>query len=734
MRLLGNTGNPFNNAGPFVGKAIAKILIDPATAGSTKATTLWAATTIGVFSGDTIPTCETPSGPNVGLWRSIDSGETWQLQNVPAGQGGLFSVQDAAIDPIDGNIVYAAVRSTGVFKSVNAKAPVATYANTPAGFPIGSAVTPLRRINVGIGGPSAPGALYAAVENGTGSRVFGLFKTSNGAGNWTHVDDGFNGNATFTLADADPGAGVLTLVLVTRLTGPPFQTNGTWPGRRLLISAPAGTGAVLSRTIFTVVDDSHLFLTTNSTAGLPAGGYSVGNYPTYCDGQCFYDMTIAVDPADPAAQRIYVGGNPSAFSPNDAPNVTEPPCDIFSQPCPTHYNWRSDDGGRRWSSISQGDGVGPSLHTDDHAYAFGADGSLYDGNDGGIWRSANRGVSWTSMNTNIAITQFQGLSLHPTRSIVLGGTQDNGTNIRNPLLMEPPKWFHADFGDGGMSVIDQSSPSRMFHTYFNQAFNFMGPSRSDEGGAGGPGKLAVRRRLFRLWPRGLQRDGPDRPRVVLCAIDAAPRVRAECDLLRIQPRLPLARSQAHHRQDAVMDCGEPGADQASAGSGATEHRESQRLSELDRRAPASGERKGNSVPGASDGRIGVSSTVDGSGVAVWTAIDKPPLPNRAVSQVLPAASDRTGNTVYATFSGFNGATPTTPGHVFRSRNGLGAATWTDISGDLPDVPVNAIAIVLSTVHHLRRHRHRRLSNPRWRQALAAVDRRDAERGGVRAGD
>src|SRR5262249_3758800 len=92
--------------------------------------------------------------------------------------------------------------------------------------------------------------------------------------------------------------------------------------------------------------------------------------------------------------------------------------------------------------------------------------------------------------------------------------------------------------------------------------------------------------------------------------------------------------------------------------------------------------------GSSDGRIAAGSNVTGAGMATWTVIDKAPLPNRAVSDVLAVDSDPTGNTVFATFSGFNGATPTTPGHVFVSTNGLGAATWTDISGDLPDVPAN----------------------------------------------
>src|SRR5262249_27023271 len=59
------------------------------------------------------------------------------------------------------------------------------------------------------------------------------------------------------------------------------------------------------------------------------------------------------------------------------------------------------------------------------------------------------------------------------------------------------------------------------------------------------------------------------------------------------------------------------------------------------------------------------------------------------------------NTAIATFSGFNANTPTAPGHVFRTVNGLsGSATWTNISGDLPDLPVNAIAIDPTSSPHI----------------------------------
>ena len=58
-------------------------------------------------------------------------------------------------------------------------------------------------------------------------------------------------------------------------------------------------------------------------------------------------------------------------------------------------------------------------------------------------------------------------------------------------------------------------------------------------------------------------------------------------------------------------------------------------------------------------------------------------------------SDPTGKTAYATFSGFNANTPATPGHVFKTTDG---ATWTDISGDLPDISTTCIALKGSSIY------------------------------------
>jgi len=478
-------------------------------------------------------------------------------------------------------------------------------------------------------------------------------------------------------------------------------TDGSWTGRRLLITQAGATRAVLSRTVLQVIDGDNLLLRTTTGFGgtTPVtANYSVGNYPAYCDGQCFYDMTIAVDPVDTSAGRIYIGGNPHVFFPNHAPNLNEAACSA-TVPCSSHTNWRSDDAGLTWSSISQGDGKSDSLHTDDHAYAFGPDGSLYNGNDGGIWRSGDRGFSWTTMNTNLAITQFQGLALDPTSSAVLGGTQDNGTNLRNPKLVPPQGWFHSDFGDGGMAVIDQSTPARMFHTYFNQSFNLMGPARSDVGGVGGPGSWPFVGAYFGYGPQYYNGMDPTDPVSFYAPLTQHPgftpnviyfgsnRVYRSPDPRPFIFTDPPTTAQPKSWTAVSPVLTKPIVPQPPSTSTVSDAYVSW-IGVL----PTLVNGKELLYTGASDGRVSVSSAVDGSGVAAWKAIDKAPLPNRAVTQVLPAASDPTGNTVYATFSGFNGATATTPGHVFVSTNGLGGATWTNISGDLPDIPVNAIAL------------------------------------------
>lgn len=674
--------------GPFDQQSISKVLIDPATAGSTTGTTVWASTLIGFLASGT-EACQAATGVwNGAVWRSDDSGLTWTLQNVPTGAAlPNARIHDMVLDPTDGDILYVAVRSVptaangGVWKSVNAKGAPAVFAKIATGFPDTVAANPgIRRIRLGIGGTTAPGTLYSVLENAANSSVWGIYKTTDGGTNWSHMDNGVTGTCTVTAART-----------CTYVSGAPF--TAAMVGHRIILNN------VVSRTVTSVNVGAQTLNTRTAEAALPVlvgATFSIGTYPNFCDGQCFYDIGFGVDPTDATASRVFVGGNPQFFN-LDLAACPAPPC--------FHSHWRTTDGGNTWRGVSQGDGVTGGLHTDGQWIQMDPSTTparVYDGNDGGIWRSDDSGLSWNHMNTNISITQFQSVGLHPSNpSVVIGGTQDNGTNIQNPALQPLPNWFHTDFGDGGQSYIDQGTPQRMFHTYFNGSFNFMGPSKTTDGGVNGPGPTIlggswdfVGGYYYPGYENGIDTTDPVSFYAPIASHPATtPNVayfgsnklyRAPDPQIACCPLGPIFGCTSCTTPDSwtVKSPVLTGGGFVSA-IGVFPNLVS-----------------GNELiyTGSSDGRIFVSSNVNGSpGAATWTNISgsppAAPLPLRFVTEIEVASDDPTGNTAYATYSGFNLNTPVTPGHVFRTTNGLsGTPTWTNISGDLPDIPANAIAI------------------------------------------
>ncbi len=131
---------------------------------------------------------------------------------------------------------------------------------------------------------------------------------------------------------------------------------------------------------------------------------------------------------------------------------------------------RGDLTGGSWSWVNlTGQGSnGDSIHPDQHAIAFepGNPDTIYVANDGGCFRSNNRGVNWQHCNNGLVITEFEFLAQDPNSTQwLIGGTQDNGTQRWTGSSVHE----HIADGDGGDCGVNQSSPNIVFHTYFRMS-------------------------------------------------------------------------------------------------------------------------------------------------------------------------------------------------------------------------------------------------------------------------
>jgi autotransporter-associated beta strand protein len=169
------------------------------------------------------------------------------------------------------------------------------------------------------------------------------------------------------------------------------------------------------------------------------------NLPNYLQHQGTYDNFIVVSATNP--NLLYVGG-------------------VVDNLAPAFFNNQilvSQDGGATWTDISI-DAKGNGPHTDEHAAVIDAEGRLVVGNDGGVWRyepnPASPSFGWTDLNGNLVITQLNGIAQNPTNpNIVLGGSQDNGASITT----DGQTWKLTDGGDGGEINFDPLNPMIAYH-------------------------------------------------------------------------------------------------------------------------------------------------------------------------------------------------------------------------------------------------------------------------------
>jgi uncharacterized repeat protein (TIGR01451 family) len=572
--------------------------------------------------------------------------------------------------------------------------------------------------------PANADHLYAAVLRGRGgarrvsppdSTKFGVWESKDGGVNWAQIQKVKN-NLGATDLEMDPqnplilyssfwGDAIYKSVdggkkWTPVMTGLPIADYaGAQTRFSIAISHPSPGGAGTLYVGFDWIDGaghhpSRVFKSTDGAASwtlLPAGVPPVDPasppgqelVEDYCAEQCFYDNVIEVDPTNP--DIVYAAGQ-------------------FNYDIGSGGIFRSDDGGQTWINL------GYDQHPDFHAFAFNRSDTkqVLIGNDGGVWFSSNRGgrptaasllseVDWQSLNgtvvpatvdpdngpfagtvthrSNLSITQYTSIATVPQIPVRFwGGTQDNGTLRKSG---GSPSWFDMVGGDGGQVLVD--------HTF---------DPASDSCPAGFAPACVVYGTFFGISPYRMTDGGAFffNAFYIRSGIDLTDRSDFYTPFVLNQedPNQLFLGTYRLYRTDNARTA-KPGDVKWKAISGDL-------TSGCTGTAPngarnctisAIGVGGGEAVyTGSLDGLVYVSTDAQVNDNPVWTRVKDDALPKRPVAGF---AVDRSNYRIaYAAFNGFNGATPGHPGHVFRTLDG--GSTWTDISGNLPDAPVNWVIL------------------------------------------
>lgn len=117
------------------------------------------------------------------------------------------------------------------------------------------------------------------------------------------------------------------------------------------------------------------------------------------------------------------------------------------------------------------------VHADNHEMEWDDNGVLYIGNDGGIGKSPDKGSVFFPANRGYNVTQFYGIGYSADGDVV-GGTQDNGTNLNTHTGVTLLSFDEIRGGDGFDCDISHINENVIFASVYNGDMQ-----RSDDGGA-----------------------------------------------------------------------------------------------------------------------------------------------------------------------------------------------------------------------------------------------------------
>jgi hypothetical protein len=448
-----------------------------------------------LVGGRTTALATTPDGTwfagtaDGGVWRSTDQGQHWTpvFDSKPT-----LSIGALAVNPADGslwvgtgeaNVSQDSYAGTGVYRSANDGATFQRVGDDSSGS------NPLVSHTVFRIAFDPRGNAYAATDNG-------LFRYAARTGSWTEVlapagtTDFPPYDQQVTDVAVQPGSEGHVVIAAIGWHGPGnTQNNGFYSstdgGKTFTKVTPTGdiNASDIGRTTFAYsTDGTKLYAVVQSPSKEAAGGESVlqgifvsSGSPASLTGpwtkigdeaklaasgsalavgsgygvgvQAWYNQDLAVDPSNPS--HVYAGLEEVFESTNAGSTwVTASP----------YWNY----------GLACGNTCPNTTHPDQHAMMI-TNGKIVIGNDGGVYSrplsDTQQYGDWTDLNATLRSWQYYDAragKLSGGSTAVWGGLQDNGTSV---LSTGSSQMAEPAGGDGFYVIVDPGNANRMVGEY-----------------------------------------------------------------------------------------------------------------------------------------------------------------------------------------------------------------------------------------------------------------------------
>jgi len=381
--------------------------------------------------------------PSGGIWATTDDGSTW---NVLSDNNDVLGVSDIAVSSnyiIDSTLYIATGdknggslnglnggqindnNSVGVLKSIDGGS---TWNSTGLTF----AYNIQEKINRLLIDPTDNDILYAATS-------LGVFWTSDGGANWTSTVSSYNWpfiDLEFKPGDSSTlyGSTITGDVYISTDAGINFVKTLDTDYNRTEIAVSAENPNIIYALLHDSVQKRGLIYKSENSGSsfnlIYDGPHNLLGYK--CSGndnntQGEYDLCISSNPSN--SNEVFVGGI---------------------------NTWKSSDGGLSWSINTHWEspscGSIQTVHEDKHFLAYQNDSTLFQCNDGGIYKYNNNNL-WIDLSNDLAISQIYRIGISQADpSLILSGLQDNGTKFRDLSN----NWNDVLTGDGMECIIDTS--------------------------------------------------------------------------------------------------------------------------------------------------------------------------------------------------------------------------------------------------------------------------------------